>query len=80
MHEQDLCPEVLWEGQLGASLEKALDPGWSAHFPLASLPWSAGTQEAWAHQASRLRACCGGRVFQPRGSFELVGGKEAMRD
>lgn len=35
-------------------------PGWSAHFPLASLLWSAGTQEA-AHQASRLPACCGGR-------------------
>lgn len=66
MHEQDLCPEVLWEGQLGASLEKALDPGWSAHFPLASLLWSAGTQEA-AHQASRLRACWGGRCSSQGG-------------
>lgn len=40
---------------MGAPLEKALHPGWSAHFPLGSLLWPAVTRKAWAHQASGLQ-------------------------
>lgn len=37
---------------MGAPLEKALHPGWSAHCPLGSLLWPAVTRKAWGQQSA----------------------------